>query len=331
MWAPIVYGRTYEVDFRLLALPQDFQQAEQDWIMAHIQVMTRSAEDLQQKPRWAVFKSDRLCVVGIVCRVIDLIGDTLIEGQDLTRDQKKRPLYTFVGYATRTNQESIQLPAYTNKDLRLFRYPYEKYVIVNWQAKLYEERSRIAILTDYQHLDYSQVIIPGNLELEIWTLNLVEDEVVYIWGNSPENQNYLWAAAALQISRGKNVSLCLDLPSRSCATNSPFLNVTIGGITQKEKIIRIPTSGSTFEQEKVPNSSRDKTNQSTTIKDTSNWVSWVLQSICSFFESLLGKIPGQKQMDRRSTPEQLTSEDRMRGFKEKTQEDKTNQDESGGW
>ncbi|MEA5554029.1 hypothetical protein VB713_24115 [Anabaena cylindrica UHCC 0172] len=263
-WAAIVYGRTYEIDFRFLALPHDFERAEQDWAMAHIQVMTRSPEDLPGKPRWAVFKNNRLCVIGVACSVINLIDQVKGNEEDLTRDQRGRPLFVFVGYATRLDQEQIELPAYLNQDLSLFRYPYEEYVSANWRAKSYEERSRIAISTEYQPLSYPTVIIPPDLDQEYFALNQAEDEAVYLWCDTQEERHYLWIAAALQICEGNNASLCLGLALRSDTTNGAFFNATATDVSQKEKIARVKKAALVPLPESVPELREPALNQQVT-------------------------------------------------------------------
>jgi hypothetical protein len=239
-WATIIYGRTYEVDFRFLALPHDFDQAERDWTMTHIQVMTRSPEGLPNSPRWAVFKNARLCVVGIACMVRELLDRLPESGEDLTRDRTGRPLYTFVGYATRLENEGVEIPAFLNGELSLFSPPYQQYVSANWWAKPYEDRSRMAVPTEYQPLQFSTAVLRPDFKTSSWDLNLTEDEAVYLYPDTEEERQSLWAAAARQILAGQNVSLCLGLTLPRDAFRSPFLNATVADIVQRERVARIP-------------------------------------------------------------------------------------------
>ncbi|NJN08167.1 MAG: hypothetical protein HC815_09270 [Richelia sp. RM1_1_1] len=64
-WSALVYGRTYEVDFRLIAMPEDFNDEDKKWALKYILGTTRSPEKLPEQPRWSLFKNDKYCVVGV--------------------------------------------------------------------------------------------------------------------------------------------------------------------------------------------------------------------------------------------------------------------------
>jgi hypothetical protein len=371
-WAAIVYGRTYEVDFRFLALPHDFNGAEQNWAMMHIQTMTRLPEDLPGKPRWAVFTNDKLCVIGVACMARELGGQANTNNEDITRDQRKRPLYTFVGYATRLNdQDVVEIPNYLGQDLSLFSLPYHQYVYPNWRVKSYDERSSVAIATTYQPLSYPTIVIPADLEKRDFSLNLAEDDAIYLWRDDDEKRHYLWASAAKQISEvNNNVSLCLGL-MRSSATNGAFLNVTIADVAHKEKIIRVleSTSAPSVDSTSVAVLSqptpklrnvgdvRDKT--SLILQQVSalligaitgflvarllklgaakvviytfvgGIVTWILLLIALGVNLLIKRTSSQKLKNNESSV--LSKQDRMFGFRDKTEQDATKNDDFMGW
>ncbi len=56
-WAGIVYGRSYNLDFRLIAIPEDFTINETHWALEHIIPTTRAAGKLPHHPRWSLFKN----------------------------------------------------------------------------------------------------------------------------------------------------------------------------------------------------------------------------------------------------------------------------------
>ncbi|MBW4571208.1 MAG: DUF3169 family protein [Tolypothrix carrinoi HA7290-LM1] len=374
-WAVIVYGRTYEVDFRFLALPHDFNRAEQDWTMAHIQTMTRLAEDLPGKPRWAVFKNDKLCVVGVACMARDLGSQVNTnDEEDITRDQRGRPLYTFVGYATRLGeQDVVEIPDYLNKNLSLFSRPYYEYVSVNWRVKSYDSRSSVAIPTDYQDC-LPTVEIPADLNRREFSLNVAEDDAVYLWCDREEERHYLWTAAAEQIRAGHNVSLCLGLALRNNAINGAFLNATAADVAAKEKIIRIqertpvslPDSASKL-SEPTPNLQSPGSGKHKIVFILLQVSAGIIGAICGFLVARILKLgtakvavytfvggviawillllafavnllvknnssvkPRFHQNDRDSNVSS-SNQDRMLGFRDKTEQDRTEEDDFMGW
>ncbi|MBC1238345.1 hypothetical protein [Nostoc sp. 2RC] len=287
-WAAIVYGRTYEVDFRLLALPHDFNRTETDWLMSHIQTMTRLPEELPSKPRWAVFTNDRLCVVGVACMARDLGEPVNNNAQDITRDQRGRPLYTFVGYATRvTDQDIVKIPDYLPENFSLFNPPYYQYVTANWLLKSYDDRSNVPISTNYQD-SLPTVEIPTELDTREFNLNLVENNKVYLWPDRDPERYYLWATAAKQIRAGNNVSLCMGLASGSNAINGAFLNVTATDVTAPQKIIRMQerTPVSSPELASEPSEPRPNCQTFSNKKDKIIFVS--LQVIAAFIGAISG-------------------------------------------
>lgn len=249
-WAAIVYGRTYEIDFRLLALPVDFSQSEQDWLIAHIQTMTRYPEDLSNQPRWAVFRQDTLCIFMVACMARDIVEHTQSDGMDLTRDRRGRALYTVVGYATRISpEECVQLPAYLDRDLRELFSIYQEYVAARWRVKSYIQDRATA--TEYRPLDTAPAMIPVEIERSYFALNITQPNTVVLWPDATNDRQVLWAIAAQQLATGQNVSLCLGLPTLRSAINGAFLNGTAIDVVQKEEISRISEGSSLPESTNV--------------------------------------------------------------------------------
>lgn len=253
-WASIVYGRTYEVDFRLLALPVDFTRSEQDWLVAHIQTMTRYPEELSSQPRWAVFRQHTLCVLLVACMARDLIGHLQPSDTDLTRDQRGRSLYTAVGYATRVSPgEPVQLPAYLDRDLRGLSSIYQEYVGGHWMVKSYMQDQATA--TEYQLLHLASPVLSVEADRSYFALNSTQPNIVIIWPDALDYRQALWAEAERLLITGQNVSLCLSLPTLKSAANGAFLNGTAFDVVQKEEISRVPEesliSGLTDEDQPV--------------------------------------------------------------------------------
>lgn len=131
LWAPLVYARTKETDFRLLAIPQDFEQEDKNWLEIYIAKTTQNAEELPHNPRWSFFISQKYCVVGVTCRADELVLNQP-EYAELTKDELGRPLYLFVGYGTKLEtHESLCYIQYYQQNLDIFAPLYE-YVKEKW-------------------------------------------------------------------------------------------------------------------------------------------------------------------------------------------------------
>ena len=141
-WAAFVYARTYEMDFRLIAVPQDFKENGIKWALNHIIGTTQLPENLKKAPIWSLFRNKDYCIVGVTCMARDLIG----QETDKTKDSNNRPLYLFAGYAARLDKKhgAASIPPYTPGNLELFGLAY-KYVEDKWRDK----RSSSPVGTEY--------------------------------------------------------------------------------------------------------------------------------------------------------------------------------------
>ena len=71
-WAPIVFARTEQVDFRFLVVPDDFETSMSQWIERYILGSLQSSEKLHERPRWLIVKGNEHTIVGISCRASKL-------------------------------------------------------------------------------------------------------------------------------------------------------------------------------------------------------------------------------------------------------------------
>jgi hypothetical protein len=220
-WAPIVFGRTYEVDFRFIATPRDFTAQEQTWAEKHILVTTRSAEKLREEPlRWSVFKNEGICLIGVTCMASAL-------SENMTQDSKQRQLYIFVGYVSRN--PSAGFPP---MDIKLFK-PNYKYVRQKWNEQPYNKFRNEPIRTEYnEHLP--EIGKASNIDEEYFCLNQTNSQIVRVWPDNERNRQHLWQVA----SQVQSVSLCLGLASKKDAllNASPFLNITASDVLQKDDL-----------------------------------------------------------------------------------------------
>ena len=239
-WSALVYGRTYEVDFRLIAIPENFTNEDKKWALKYILGTTRSPEKLSEQPRWSLFKNEDYCVVGVTCMAKELIQNSrnaIVE--DMTRDSGGRPTYVFVGYVAELDGEQglPPIPKYSDQDMEIFTPLYE-YVQQRWSVKSYQEESKTPLFSKYKEIDYLAAQVLMDFDAEYFTLNQMNSQTVRLWPD--ENKENLWFATAQQVTDypAKSVSVCLGLATQKDAVESPFLNATAFGIRQKDDISR---------------------------------------------------------------------------------------------
>lgn len=240
-WAAIVYGRSYYLDFRLIAIPKDFTAEEIGWALAHIIPTTRAAGRLDSHPRWSLFKNERYCIVGVTCMVRDLIG----QGDNhLTKDVQGRPLYIFAGYGTplTRRKDLTGFPPYSGKNLSIFQ-PLYRYVKQQWEVKDYDTNEKKPILTAYQQLVACIGRSSPNPDCHIaCNLNSQSKDPakIFLWQDTEESRGKLWTTVA----RCKQPnSLCLGLANKQDLLRSPFLNATADDIVELTIYDRLnPTS-----------------------------------------------------------------------------------------
>lgn len=226
-WAAIVYGRSFHLDFRYITVPHDFTDQDITWASAYILATTYQARNLDDHPRWSLFKNNSYCIVGVTCMVRDLMEFRQDSVEVMTKDDQGRPLYIFVGYVTQLSKGKniLNFPAYTEKHLGGFKPLYQQMEKV-WLVKDYDQKSRQPLLSQYQSLNSSvELIQPDNKIDSIPEINnlLKQPDKIYSWCNSNQQNNQLWMAAA---KCSVETSLCLNIKAK-VISNSPFLNQTI--------------------------------------------------------------------------------------------------------
>jgi hypothetical protein len=228
--ASIVYGRTYEVDFRFVELPSDFKQnsssgfeiKEQYWLESHIRSSTLAAEKLPKKPRWSIFKNDKYSVVGITCMADEVANEK-------TKDRESRPLYVFLGYVFRY----IDLPMIP-MDLSLFKDLYRS-ISDLWEVKAYELAGKEPIWSSYQERSFdlrsNEPTVRPSRELNL------NPQKVLAWADSEEHRRVLWAAG---LNCQYPASICLGLPNKNTALKGIFLNGSILDLPSVTELTREP-------------------------------------------------------------------------------------------
>jgi len=240
-WSAIVYSRTYEVDFRLIAVPDYFNDEDQKWALNHILGTTRSTGSLDVQPRWSLFKNERYCVIGVTCRATDLTTE------DRTKDFQQRPLFTFVGYVSQVDKEQglPSIPPYTGKNLEFFKPLYRHYICSPdiWFVKSYEKASKSPIKSKAHELIYPDLQQPTDFNLQKYQLQ-ADDTIVSLWSDSETDRANLWFAVVQHAITypNKSMSLCLGLSTQSEASYSSFWNATAFDVIEPVSVKRIKPS-----------------------------------------------------------------------------------------
>lgn len=112
-WSAIVYGRTWELDYRFLAIPEDFTDIDKQWARTYILETMHSGLKLYQ--RWSMFKNQKYCIIGLTYRIYDLIGENSLSEFDIRYDKADRYIYVFVGYVAKLSEKLDSLPFLLNE------------------------------------------------------------------------------------------------------------------------------------------------------------------------------------------------------------------------
>jgi hypothetical protein len=220
LWSPLVYGRTLEVDFRFLAVPEDFTRDDRTWAERFIMAAIRAPEQLTKGPRWVLFKGRRHGVVGVACMADDLLGLGSPDAVEISCDSQGRALYLFAGYVARLGDNPRPgLPAYT-PSLDIFR-PLYDVVRRHWRERSFEIDRHPVV--PYDRVEVLDQATPVAAALSDVHLNL-DDRQIALWPES--DRSTLWQAAAGAMDP---VSVCLGLPDSREAMASSFLNGTLRG------------------------------------------------------------------------------------------------------
>lgn len=243
-WAPLVYGRTLEVDFRLLSIPQGLDQTDLDWVKSHISSSIIYPDDLRDGHRWSIFKNERYCVFALTC-MANLVSTRRVVVQN-------RDLYVFAGYVSKIDSELFPEPphhppvptlaAVNRPPFGVFRTLYE-YVDFLWEDErtilerkdIEQSFGAVARLERILESIYNLAAYEGNpvLNYSRSAVRLVPDQQ----SAQPGGNSMLWNEAAISF---RPVSLCIGLPDQSSAVKGSFMNATTYA-TNNIEIVKRPT------------------------------------------------------------------------------------------
>jgi|JI9StandDraft_2_1071091.scaffolds.fasta_scaffold01224_7 hypothetical protein len=245
-WSVIVYSRTYEADYRFLAIPEDFTREDENWAISYIKATTRKPEQLPGNPRWSLFKNHKHCVIGVTCMVKDLISS-----QEMTADKGDRPIYAFVGYVTKVDKNPelyLDIPHYAD-NISLFQSAYNS-VKDQWLVTSYQLRIKPKI----PQFPYRQIRFGWddrkNSQINRNFLLNMDVHKVGLWQNSYQSKWGIWESACFFINPYEDVSLCLGMPREKDVLDSPFLNATVPSVNH-HILKRVNPQGKNPNQENI--------------------------------------------------------------------------------
>lgn len=210
-WAPLVYGRTYERDFRFLAVPADF---DGDQALEYIQASFSSLDRLRECPCWIMLQDEQRCVIGTTCMVEEIPGVPT----DQYKDIGGRPLYIFIGFVSQT-----PFPQIPSRELRWFSEIYERCVKPRFWEKPYSRDKDRPPAFPYETRKWQLPSEPKKLLSD--KLNTDENKVGF-WSEGDSEK--VWYSAA---HSKEAVSVCLGLSRKSDALTGPLLNATVHGLS----------------------------------------------------------------------------------------------------
>jgi hypothetical protein len=236
LWSIIVYGRTYEADYRLLAIPVDFTPEDVNWARNYITATTRKPEQLPGNPRWSLFKNQKHCVIGVTCNLKDLISNPA-----LAVDKESRPIHVFVGYVIKVDKNNkllyLDIPHYAD-NISLFQ-PAYNYVKSQWLVKPYKLR----IKPQTPRFQYIQRPLGWddrtNSQIHRNFLLNMDVHKVGLWPNSYQSKWIILENACSFVEHYETVSLCLGMPTQNDVSESPFLNATVPGVNDRAIVDRV--------------------------------------------------------------------------------------------
>lgn len=229
-WAPIVHGRTYRVDFRphLLVVPDWFCDTDIAFVRNYIRTSTRSAEQLPNRPRWLFLRTDRFQLAGTTCMASFVSSDMTHDRPDPGSGGTGRPLYVFLGWATR---DLAADPPPMNIDYykELYQFVRNRWnnappddvtdivgTMVERFPPLSQESQIVELLPDRSAFDSE------NLSCRVWQDSL---------------RTTLWASAG-RITLP--TSLCVGMARPRDVEDSPMCNITVAGSDECITLNRIP-------------------------------------------------------------------------------------------
>lgn len=252
-WAAIVYGRTYEVDFRLITIPHNFDERDRQWTLDYIFDTTKYPENLPGNPIWSFFQNHKYRVIGVTCMADELIEnspETVTLSQSIAKDRVGRPLHLFVGYVAQRPFSPVP-----SKSIKNFARLY-KYVEKCWLDKRYDVNSSQfdeKRLSKYEYLFVQEKYASVNendkpQEIEKKSLFNFEEDKVKVWPTLEDDK--LWFIAS---QYQESLSICFDIPRKSELVTLGFQNGTASDVDNVTTLIKkksYQTDRKSYEEDK---------------------------------------------------------------------------------
>ena len=236
MCSALIYGRTYEVDHRWLATPNDFSQEDKSLALRYIEVVSHahmthySAKPPLDLVSWLFWSNRRYSVSGILCNVSVILDEAYIHklGKDLSYDNQTRRIpYSFLGYVFKKTDGFYKTPS-IYPELNLFQ-PLCEYISEKWFDKYTKPPLEIQYKS-LEELNLSNVELAENNPEEDLRLNLNPDAINFY----PKSERYIHGLVNLNSRCERPTSLLIGSFSKNLVPVNTFLNVVVPDVSSPE-------------------------------------------------------------------------------------------------
>ncbi|MEH1780358.1 MAG: hypothetical protein V7L26_14800 [Nostoc sp.] len=269
-WSAIVFGRTYEVDYRFLAIPKDFTLEDEEWTKKYILAVMYDPEKLKNAPCWSIFKNKKYCVIGLTYRISDLENEQ--PEFDIRYDNQGRYIYVFAGYVVNLSQKLNYLPYLLNNYNEFLKLTKKIY------KNSYQDSSPRKVELEYNIKINEPKLIKVQEYISLWNFPVsIDIQTPLTYPDSEDNRQKIWIATSEYIllsqysvtPQSKDIALCIGAETdKYILTKSPFTIATVRQIVSYQNKQHTDAQGykSDYNRNPVNDANRKHESQPTTSK-----------------------------------------------------------------
>ncbi|MDF5711446.1 MAG: hypothetical protein PUP90_28165 [Nostoc sp. S4] len=288
-WSAIAYGRTYEVDYRFLAIPEDFTPIDCEWAKKYIVATMHYRENLKGYFRQSIFKNKKYCVIGLTCRVSDLINNNDNIQFDIGYDKQNRYIYVFIGHVAKLYQDKKldYIPDFWGQNFASLRGLTIDIYNQKWRVPEHNLNSKKTLIISYKKRFINNV---DNTKLSNSCLDIFKDIdfsqnciKIPIRAHDQKTSTELWQITAKYIlisqytTSNQDISLCINAENNKyILTETPFIAATVRKMVDYRH--QHPANNNDFDN------SNYNQRQNSSLGTTSNVINTQNQSIFKKFD-----------------------------------------------
>lgn len=236
--APIINGRTREVDFRseLLVVPEDFNRQTTEWARTYITDSTYAFELSGAEGRRVVFCNGQYVVNGLSIRIGDLYR---LCGKPAKYDKvnETRTNYGFIGFVLHKKdlQEPFDIP------YSAFLEVYEAYMALRWEDSVDKKSSLQHTAAPYTTREF-----PKAAEI----FRITEKKPKTVLSNREAARESMVAGTLFQMRTREELAFCSDMPGAKSIRDSGFHIVSAENASSIQEAVgqgaqntRVPSAG----------------------------------------------------------------------------------------